>query len=114
MLRKISDSINHCVKCDDETRYLIWAFNHDLVLQPVCWRCFARADQHINTKPNWKRLSRAASTVCITQTDGRQTKKNNSMLLIPGQGGEQLRRAPSVFAAASVSSAGNCGLKQAA
>lgn len=58
MLRKISDSINHCVKCDDETEYLNWCLNQDLLLEPVCWRCLDRKEKHINTKPGWKRMGR--------------------------------------------------------
>lgn len=89
MLRKISDSINHCVKCDDETRYLTWAFNHDLILEPICWRCFERADKHINVRPGWKRLAR--NNFYTTQpvyADGRQNQSRGNLRLVKTNGSE--------------------------
>ena len=80
MLRKISDSINHCVKCDNETRYLIWAFNHDLILEPVCWRCFERGDKGINIKPDWKRLRRNGLNAYLK---GREENRSVNLCLVP-------------------------------
>ncbi len=105
MLPKISDSINHCVKCDDETRYLIWAFNHDLILEPICWRCFERADKHINTKSGWKRWRRNSYPVWLSQTVKEQKDVRQPLRLARG-GKTETRHAATVAAASQTSSAG--------
>lgn len=88
MLRKISDSINHCVKCDDETKYLIWAFNQDLILEPVCWRCFERADKRINVRPGWTRTGR--NKLILSQpvyADGKQNDLRAGLRVVKKSGG---------------------------
>jgi hypothetical protein len=103
MLRKISDSINHCVKCDDENKYLIWAFNHDLILEPVCWRCFERADKHLNTKSGWKRKHRNLNPVWISQFDRRQKDNRSRLRLVRGSETE-MRQKPATASRASAAS----------
>lgn len=83
MLRKISDSITHCVKCDDETRRLIWAFNHELILEPICWRCFERADKGINLRPGWTRLRRNNSNAeQFIRLNGREENRLGNLRLV--------------------------------
>ena len=85
MLRKISDSINHCVKCDDETRYLIWAFNHELILEPVCWQCFERADKRINVRPGWTRLQRNnLNAMQFVHSNGKEQNGLEKLRLVRG------------------------------
>lgn len=112
MLRTISDSINHCVKCDDETKYLIWAFNHELILEPICWRCFERADKGINVRPGWTRRRRNNSNaeqffylngkeenrranLRLVQSCGieNQIPKQNQPIVLPAAKGGELARA---------------------
>lgn len=58
MLTMTTDFPACCVKCDSETKYLIQAFNHELRLEPICWRCFERTDKRINVRPGWIRMRR--------------------------------------------------------
>jgi hypothetical protein len=105
MLRKISDSINHCVKCDGETKHLIWAFNQELILEPICWRCFERADKRINLHPGWFRLRRnnfdgaaenRRATLQLVMSGAKlenQTPKQNQPLVLPVAKASGLARA---------------------
>jgi hypothetical protein len=54
-----SDTLRHCSRCDDESKYLIRFMRPNNIPEYVCWRCVKQEDKRVHRySPTWTRQRR--------------------------------------------------------
>ncbi len=61
------NTLRHCSRCDDESKYLIRFIRANNVPEYVCWRCVKREDKRMHRySPTWARQRRQLGRVVVS------------------------------------------------